>query len=85
MMDFGCFQSLKLLSVMAAIRLDNDGADNIETTLSVALVDSTNGAVKDRSLMTVDPLASSTWEQVTLCCCKFLLCSLDSFQCSDLL
>lgn len=56
--------SLKLLSVMAAIRLDDDGADNIETTLSIALVDSTNGAVMDRSLMTVDPLASSTWEQV---------------------
>lgn len=56
--------SLKLLSVMAAIRLDDDGADNIETTLSVALVDSPNGAVKDRSLMTVDPLASSSWEQV---------------------
>lgn len=56
--------SLKLLSVMAAIRLDDDGADNIETTLSVALVDSTNGAVIDRSLMTIDPLASSTWEQV---------------------
>ncbi|EXC09146.1 hypothetical protein L484_005098 [Morus notabilis] len=54
--------SLKLLSVMAVIRLDDDGADNIENTLSVALVDSASGAVKDRSLTTVDPLASSTWE-----------------------
>lgn len=56
--------SLKLLSVMAAIRLDNADADNIENTLNVALVDSTGGAVKDRSITTVDPLASSTWEEV---------------------
>lgn len=49
---------------MAVIRLDDDGADNIENTLSIALVDSASGAVKDRSLTTVDPLASSTWELV---------------------
>ncbi|KAG9143297.1 hypothetical protein Leryth_010214 [Lithospermum erythrorhizon] len=51
--------SLKLLSVMAAIRLD-DHADNIEKTLSLALVES--GAVK--STTSADPLASSTWDEV---------------------
>ncbi|KAJ7951632.1 Protein ROOT HAIR DEFECTIVE 3-like [Quillaja saponaria] len=56
--------SLKLLSVLAAIRLDDDDADNIENILSVALVDSSSGAVKDRSITTFDSLASSTWEQV---------------------
>ncbi|EOY27138.1 Root hair defective 3 GTP-binding protein (RHD3) isoform 3 [Theobroma cacao] len=56
--------SLKLLSVMAAIRLD-DNADNIENTLSSALVDTkNNAAVTDRSITAFDPLASSTWEQV---------------------
>ncbi|KAE9584683.1 putative P-loop containing nucleoside triphosphate hydrolase [Lupinus albus] len=54
--------SLKLLSVMAAIRLD-DNADSIEKTLVVALVDSSNNAV-NRSITMVDPLASSNWEQV---------------------
>ena len=58
---------------MAAIRLGDEDADTIENTLSVALVDSTSGAVKDRSITTADPLASSTWEQVFLCCCNFLL------------
>ncbi|KAJ7963173.1 Protein ROOT HAIR DEFECTIVE 3-like [Quillaja saponaria] len=56
--------SLKLLSVMVAIRLDDDDADNIENTLSVALVGSSSGAVKDKSITASDPLASSTWEQV---------------------
>ncbi|MBA0552018.1 hypothetical protein Golob_022861, partial [Gossypium lobatum] len=56
--------SLKLLSVMAAIRLD-DNVDNIENTLTSALVDTkNNAAVTDRSITTFDPLASSTWEQV---------------------
>ncbi|XP_061372478.1 protein ROOT HAIR DEFECTIVE 3 homolog 1-like [Gastrolobium bilobum] len=55
--------SLKLLSVMAAIRLDDDDTDNIEKTLAVALVDSSSSAV-NRSITTVDPLASSSWEQV---------------------
>ncbi|CAL0326060.1 unnamed protein product [Lupinus luteus] len=54
--------SLKLLSVMAAIRLDDD-ADSIEKTLVVALVGSSNNAA-NRSITTVDPLASSNWEQV---------------------
>ncbi|XWS18861.1 hypothetical protein CRYUN_Cryun32bG0081400 [Craigia yunnanensis] len=56
--------SLKLLSVMAAIRMD-DNVDNIENTLCAALVDTkSNAAVTDRSITTFDPLASSTWEQV---------------------
>ncbi|OIW11845.1 hypothetical protein TanjilG_31595 [Lupinus angustifolius] len=53
--------SLKLLSVMAAIRLDDD-ADSIEKTLVVALVDSSNNAA-NRGITLVDPLASSSWEQ----------------------
>ncbi|KAL5579496.1 hypothetical protein UlMin_011938 [Ulmus minor] len=56
--------SLKLLSVMAVIRLDDNEDDAVENTLTVALVDSTSGAVKDRSITTGDPLASSTWEKV---------------------
>ncbi|MBA0594960.1 hypothetical protein Gorai_011843, partial [Gossypium raimondii] len=56
--------SLKLLSVMAAIRLDDD-VDNIENTLTSALVDAkSNAAVADKSITTFDPLASSSWEQV---------------------
>ncbi|OIW04930.1 hypothetical protein TanjilG_15675 [Lupinus angustifolius] len=55
--------SLKLLSVMAVIRLADDDTDNIEKTLAVALVDSSNSAV-NKSMTMVDPLASSTWEQV---------------------
>ncbi|KAG8388390.1 hypothetical protein BUALT_Bualt02G0120900 [Buddleja alternifolia] len=54
--------SLKLLSVMAAIRLDDD-ADSIEKTLAVALVDPKSGASTNRSI-TGDPLASSSWEEV---------------------
>ncbi|XP_061371102.1 protein ROOT HAIR DEFECTIVE 3 homolog 1-like [Gastrolobium bilobum] len=57
--------SLKLLSVMAVIRLDeDDDPDNIEKTLTIALVDSSSSSVKDRSIAAADPLASSTWEQV---------------------
>jgi cytolysin (calcineurin-like family phosphatase) len=47
-------QSLKILAVMAAIRLDNT-ADQIENVLSSSLM----GAVP-----AVDPLASNTWEEV---------------------
>lgn len=57
-------QSLKLLSVMAAIRLD-DETDNIESTLTLALVDSPSNAATNRSITNHNPLASSTWEQVT--------------------
>ncbi|XP_057978446.1 protein ROOT HAIR DEFECTIVE 3 isoform X2 [Malania oleifera] len=55
--------SLKLLSVMAAIRLDDD-ADGIENTLSLALVDTTSSSTTSRSTTSFDPLASSTWEKV---------------------
>ncbi|XP_021890234.1 protein ROOT HAIR DEFECTIVE 3-like [Carica papaya] len=55
--------SLKLLSVMAAIRLNGD-ADNIESTLSLALVDSASTTASNKSIIAYDPLASSTWEQV---------------------
>ncbi|KAL8522532.1 hypothetical protein ACS0TY_012625 [Phlomoides rotata] len=54
--------SLKLLSVMAAVRLDDDG-DSIENTLSVALVDPKSAATTSRSI-SGDPLASSTWEEI---------------------
>ncbi|KAM7255546.1 hypothetical protein ACFE04_008444 [Oxalis oulophora] len=54
--------SMKLLSVMTVIRLD-DQPDNIEKTLSAALVDSANSAGA-KSITASDPLASSTWEKV---------------------
>ncbi|MQM09539.1 hypothetical protein Taro_042408 [Colocasia esculenta] len=56
--------SLKLLSVMAAVRLD-ESADNIENTLSLTLLESgPRSGSSDRSIVSVDPLASSTWEEV---------------------
>ncbi|KAF5727860.1 Root hair defective 3 GTP-binding protein (RHD3) isoform 2 [Tripterygium wilfordii] len=56
--------SLKLLSALAAIRLDGE-SDNIENTLSLALGDVKSAATStDRSITAIDPLASSTWEQV---------------------
>ncbi|RWR72594.1 protein ROOT HAIR DEFECTIVE 3-like protein [Cinnamomum micranthum f. kanehirae] len=58
--------SLKLLSVMAAIRLD-DKADNIENKLSLALVDSANNGVTNKSITSFDPLASSTWGRGDVC------------------
>jgi hypothetical protein len=54
---------MKLLSTMAAIRLDEDG-DNIDTTLSLALVDAARPGTTDRSIQSLDPLASSSWERV---------------------
>ncbi|KAE9585916.1 putative P-loop containing nucleoside triphosphate hydrolase [Lupinus albus] len=57
-------ESLKLLSVMTVIRLDDDDTDNVEKTLAVLLVDSSNSSAKNRSMAEVDPLASSTWEKV---------------------
>lgn len=56
---------MKLLAVMAAIRLDDD-ADNIEKTLVVALVDNRSGAVTNKSITSDDRLASSSWEEVTI-------------------
>ncbi|TVU30023.1 hypothetical protein EJB05_21625 [Eragrostis curvula] len=55
--------SMKLLSQLAAIRLDEDG-DSIENTLSLALVDTTRPGTTDRSIQSFDPLASSSWERV---------------------
>ncbi|CAK9174489.1 unnamed protein product [Ilex paraguariensis] len=55
--------SLKLLSIMAAIRLDDD-SDNIGNTLALALVDTKSGAVSSKNSTSFDPLASSTWEEV---------------------
>ncbi|KAL9861991.1 Protein ROOT HAIR DEFECTIVE 3 1 [Arabidopsis thaliana] len=55
--------SLKLLSVMAAIRL-GDEPDNIEKTLTVALLDPTKNDTSKKSITTSDPLASSTWDEV---------------------
>ncbi|KAI3766456.1 hypothetical protein L2E82_16514 [Cichorium intybus] len=49
--------SLKLLSVLAAIRLDEEN-DTIGDTLVLALVDPKKGTISQ------DPLASSTWEEV---------------------
>ncbi|KAJ1279210.1 hypothetical protein BS78_04G138000 [Paspalum vaginatum] len=55
--------SMKLLATLAAIRLDDDG-DNIENTLSLALVDTASPGTSDRSVQSFDPLASSSWERV---------------------
>ncbi|THU72093.1 hypothetical protein C4D60_Mb04t08460 [Musa balbisiana] len=55
--------SLKLLSVMAAIRLDEE-TDKIEETLSLALVDALSNGAKNRSIQSFDPLASSSWQEV---------------------
>ncbi|KAL0800721.1 hypothetical protein Bca101_055896 [Brassica carinata] len=52
--------SLKLLSVMAVMRL-GDETDNIEKTLTVALLDSTTSK---KSITASDPLASSTWDEI---------------------
>ena len=57
------FQSLKLLAVMAAIRLDGDAADRIAETLVLALLDAKK---VDKSSTANDPLASSTWDKVSL-------------------
>ncbi|GKC27082.1 root hair defective 3-like protein, partial [Tanacetum coccineum] len=51
--------SLKLLSVLAAIRLDEE-TDTIGDTLVLTLVDPKKGTGKSTS----DPLASSTWEEI---------------------
>ncbi|CAH8278258.1 unnamed protein product [Arabidopsis lyrata] len=59
-------EALSLLSVMAAIRLD-ERPDNIESTLFSSLMDGTVSVSSshNRSLGTsTDPLASSSWEEV---------------------
>ncbi|CAD5183253.1 unnamed protein product [Musa acuminata subsp. malaccensis] len=55
--------SLKLLSVMTAIRLD-DETDKVEKMLSLALMDASDGGGTNRSIQSLDPLASSSWEEV---------------------
>ena len=66
--SFNHIQSLKLLSVLAAIRLDDDDTDDIEKTLEAELLDSSSSAIKDRSSKNFDPLllASDSWKQVNL-------------------
>ncbi|KAG4990276.1 hypothetical protein JHK87_023733 [Glycine soja] len=59
--------SLKLLSDMAAIRLD-EKPDRIESALYSSLIDKTSAATSSQYLTreaSVDPLASSTWEEVS--------------------
>ena len=56
-------QSLRLLSVMAAIRLD-DKPDKIESILFSSLMDGT--------VTSPDPLASSTWEEVVVLLVGFI-------------
>lgn len=53
---------------MAVIRLDDETTDTIENTLSLALVESTSSAAANKNIIKHDPLASSTWEQVTYYC-----------------
>ncbi|XP_055825076.1 protein ROOT HAIR DEFECTIVE 3 isoform X2 [Solanum dulcamara] len=55
--------SLKLLSVMAAVRLEDEG-DSIDKILIVSLVDGKAGTSSSKSITSVDPLASSTWDEV---------------------
>ncbi|CAH9066866.1 unnamed protein product [Cuscuta epithymum] len=55
--------SLKILSVMAAIRLD-DEADNISKILTLDLLDGKPGVAANKSITSLDPLASSTWDYV---------------------
>ena len=65
-------QSLNLLSVLAVIRLDDDGTDGIEETLEAELLDSSSSATNDSSSERSDPLslASDSWEQVHFYCCS---------------
>lgn len=59
--------SLKLLAVMAALRLD-EKPDNIEATLSSALTDdigTTGSLLEGSSSSSVNPLVSNTWEGVS--------------------
>ena len=67
-------QSLKLLSVLAAIRLDDDDVDDIEKTLEAELLDSSSSAIKDWLSKMFDPLllASDCWEQVHFYYCLIL-------------
>ncbi|XP_051119212.1 protein ROOT HAIR DEFECTIVE 3-like [Andrographis paniculata] len=54
--------SLKLLSVMAVVRLD-DVADSVENKLALSLIDPKSGAASNRGI-SGDPLASSSWDEI---------------------
>ncbi|RYR63106.1 hypothetical protein Ahy_A04g020901 isoform B [Arachis hypogaea] len=58
--------SLKLLSDMAAIRLEDEKPDRIENVLQSSLIDRPAGAISSQNRIEgpTDPLASSTWEEV---------------------
>lgn len=61
------YQSLKLLSDLAAIRLD-EKPDRIESVLHSSLIDNKTVTASSSQYTSrepsVDPLASSTWEEV---------------------
>lgn len=61
-------QALRLMSVMAAIRLE-DKPDKIERALTTALLDGGPLSNKRSIEFASDPLASSTWEEV--CCLQY--------------
>ena len=58
-------QALKLLSVMVAIRWD-DEPDRIESILTSTLLE-VSVVSKIAHAASADPLASTTWEEVILC------------------
>ncbi|XP_021827157.1 protein ROOT HAIR DEFECTIVE 3-like isoform X1 [Prunus avium] len=57
--------SLEVLSVMAAIRLHHDG-DEIQNTLSLSFLDSTDPSSEDRNITRIDPLGLNAWEKIPL-------------------
>lgn len=57
---------------MAAVRLE-DESDSIDKVLIVALVDGKAGASSSKSITSVDPLASSTWDEVIGLLVSFVL------------
>lgn len=55
---------------MAALRLDDDDSGEIDNTLSSSLLNVPNSSnTKDRSIVATDPLASSSWEKVSILEC----------------
>lgn len=64
-------QALRILSVMAAIRLD-DKSDRIEDILNTTLADGPKTQERSIAALT-DPLASSTWEEVCFGNCPLIL------------
>lgn len=62
---------------MAVIRL-GDEPDNIEKTLTVALLDPTKNDTSKKSITTSDPLASSTWDEVCITLLRCVSTSVDS-------